>query len=63
MVLSEIGFCDSLGFHEFVWARVIPTDLFACLWINLVRLGECVLGSSRNVIVLANLFRSIINLY
>lgn len=63
MVLSEIGFCDSLGFHEFVWTRVIPTDLFACLWINLVRLGERVLGSSRNVIVLASLFRSIINLY
>lgn len=63
MVLNEIGFCDSLGFHEFVWPRVIPTDLFVCLWINFVRLGEYVLGRSRNLIVFASLFRLIIYLY
>lgn len=63
MVLNEIGFCDSLGFHEFVWPRVIPTDLFVCLWINFVRLDEYVLGRSRNLIVFASLFRLIIYLY
>lgn len=44
-------------------ATVIPPDLFVCLWINLVRLGEYVLPRSRNAIVLKLVYhRLIINL-